>query len=90
MPTSHEEDVLLEIRLAASDIEAAQKRLRLLFAYGREVYRFRPIPLRVLADAAGMSPSGVRTAYDEWDVAAMRNRLVDDGGSWDWTEALFR
>lgn len=38
--------------------------IRRLLAYGREFTRPRPYRLADLADAAGMSISGVRTAYD--------------------------
>jgi hypothetical protein len=38
--------------------------IRRLLAYGREFSRPRPYRLADLADAAGMSISGVRTAYD--------------------------
>jgi hypothetical protein len=40
-----------------------------LIAYGREFTRPRPYRLEDLARAAGMSVSGVRTAYDEDEVA---------------------
>lgn len=43
--------------------------IRRLLAYGREFVRPRPYRLVDLADAAGMSISGVRTAYDADDVA---------------------
>jgi hypothetical protein len=42
--------------------------IRRLLAYGREFVRPRPYRLVDLADAAGMSISGVRTAYDAEDV----------------------
>jgi AraC-like DNA-binding protein len=48
---------------------AAEARMRLLIAYGREFTRPRPYRLEDLARAAGMSISGVRTAYDDDEVA---------------------
>jgi hypothetical protein len=43
--------------------------MRLLIAYGREFTRPRRYRLEDLARAAGMSISGVRTAYDDNEVA---------------------
>ena len=42
--------------------------MRRLLAYGREFTRPRPYRLTDLADAAGMSISGVRTAYDADEI----------------------
>jgi hypothetical protein len=47
----------------------AEARMRLLIAYGREFTRPRPYRLEDLARAAGMSISGIRTAYDENEIA---------------------
>jgi hypothetical protein len=49
-------------------IDAERYRLGLLLAYAREFKGRRPYPLAYLADAAGMTPSGVRTAYRPSDV----------------------
>ena len=43
--------------------------MRLLIAYGREFTRLCPYRLEDLARAAGMSISGIRTAYDEDEIA---------------------
>ena len=43
--------------------------MRLLIAYGREFTRPRPYRLEDLARAAGMSISGIRTAYDQDEIA---------------------
>ena len=43
--------------------------MRVLIAYGREFTRPRPYRLEDLARAAGMSISGVRTAYADDEVA---------------------
>jgi hypothetical protein len=44
------------------------QRIRELLAYGREFVQPRPYTLGDLAAAAGMSISGVRTAYGHHDV----------------------
>ncbi|WP_370424306.1 hypothetical protein AB8O64_36745 (plasmid) [Streptomyces sp. QH1-20] len=49
--------------------EEAEADIRRLIAYGREFTRPRPYKLADLAAAAGMSISGVRTAYDHAEVA---------------------
>lgn len=46
----------------------AEKRMRLLVAYGREFVEPRPYRLDDLAQSAGMSISGTRTTYDEDDI----------------------
>lgn len=68
----HEEDfdpLLGEIGAARNAMLAAEARMRLLVAYGREFTRPRPYRLEDLARAAGMSISGVRTAYDADEIA---------------------
>ena len=68
----HEDDfdpLLGEIGAARNAMLAAEARMRLLIAYGREFTRPRPYRLEDLARAAGMSISGVRTAYDDEEVA---------------------
>jgi hypothetical protein len=50
--------------------------MRLLIAYGREFTRPRPYRLEDLARAAGMSISGIRTAYDEEDEIAEVAKLT--------------
>jgi len=51
--------------------EQAEERIRELLAYGREFVQPRPYTLGDLAAAAGMSISGVRTAYGHRDVDAV-------------------
>ena len=68
----HEDDfdpLLGEIAAARNAMLAAEVRMRLLIAYGREFTRPRPYRLEDLARAAGMSISGVRTAYDDDEIA---------------------
>jgi hypothetical protein len=50
---------------------AAETEIRLLVAYGREFTRPRPYRLADLAEACGMSISGVRTAYDHDEIEAV-------------------
>jgi AraC-like DNA-binding protein len=68
----HEEDydlLLGEIAGARYAMLQAQGRMRLLIAYGREFTRPRPYRLEDLARVAGMSISGIRTAYDQDEIA---------------------
>jgi hypothetical protein len=59
------EDPLLSLVERARDrMLAAERDLRLLLAYAREFAEPRPYRLEDLARAAGMSISGIRTAYD--------------------------
>jgi AraC-like DNA-binding protein len=62
------EDLLADLAAARRDLDSARRRLRLLIAYGREFVEPRPYTLADLARAAGMSISGVRTAYTAEDV----------------------
>ncbi len=77
--------LLGEIAEARRVMLAAEKRLRLLVAYGREFVEPRPYRLEDLAQSAGMSISGVRTAYDDDEVALLarltgrRSRRGEDG-----------
>ena len=52
--------------------ERAEAEIRALVAYGREVVRPRSYTLTSLAEASGMSFSGVRTVYGDADVEAAR------------------
>jgi hypothetical protein len=60
--------------LLAALIDARERRqranrdIRLLLAYAREHVQPRPYRLADLAEAAGMSISGVRTAYTQADI----------------------
>jgi hypothetical protein len=58
-----------EIAAARYAMLQAEARMRLLIAYGREFTRPRPYRLEDLARASGMSISGVRTAYDDDEIA---------------------
>jgi len=48
--------------------QRADRQIRLLLAYAREHVQPRPYRLADLADAAGMSLSGIRTAYTKADI----------------------
>jgi hypothetical protein len=55
--------------------EDARTRLRLLLAYARTVTYPRPYTLATLAEATGMSISGIRTAYTQRDITTVAQRL---------------
>jgi AraC-like DNA-binding protein len=62
-------DALLEaIRAVRQRKEKADRDMRLLLAYAREHVTPRPYRLADLAQAAGLSISGVRTAYSQADI----------------------
>jgi hypothetical protein len=62
-------DALLEaIRAVHQRKERADQDMRLLLAYAREHVSPRPYRLADLAQAAGISISGVRTAYNQADI----------------------
>jgi hypothetical protein len=62
-------DALLDaIRAVRQRKEQADQDMRLLLAYAREHVTPRPYRLADLADAAGMSISGVRIAYTQADI----------------------
>lgn len=62
--------------------EQAEEEIRRLVAYGREFTRPRPYTLAGLAAAAGMSISGVRTAYDHDQVAAVAEAIGRPSRDW--------
>lgn len=77
----HEDDdgerydpVLDEIAGARQAVLEAEHRLRLLLAYAREFVGPRPYTLAELAHFAGMSISGVRTAYSTPEVGEVARR----------------
>ena len=52
--------------------DEADQIIRMLLAYGRELAAPRPYRLADLAQAAGLSISGVRTAYGNADIQRAR------------------
>ena len=68
-PAEHYDDPLLHaLHEARGRKLRAEEDIRTLIAYAREFTRPRPYRLIDLAQAAGMSISGVRTAYAPRDV----------------------
>jgi hypothetical protein len=67
-------DCLLDaLRDAKHRRDQATQDMRVLIAYAREVHRPRPYRLADLAETAGMSVSGVRTAYTPADTDRARS-----------------
>ena len=58
--------------------DEADRDIRLLLAFAREVVTPRPYRLADLAEATGMSISGVRTAYTAADVDLIHALLAAD------------
>ncbi|MGH3982435.1 MAG: hypothetical protein ACRDST_07040 [Pseudonocardiaceae bacterium] len=67
--------LLSEIESARQAMLAAEQRMRLLIAYGREFITPRGYRLEDLAMAAGLSISGVRTSYGEEEIAEVAEIL---------------
>lgn len=68
----HNDDpLLIALTQAKQQRDEADAHIRRLIAYGREFVAPRPYTLDDLAEAAGMSISGIRTAYDHGTVAAV-------------------
>jgi hypothetical protein len=63
-----EDPLLAALADAARRKQRADHDMRLLLAYAREQVRPRPYRLADLAKAAGMSISGIRTAYTKADI----------------------
>ena len=65
---NRDDPLLAALADAAKRKEQANMQIRLLLAYAREHTQPRPYRLADLAHAAGMSVSGVRTAYTKADI----------------------
>ena len=63
-----DDPLLAALADAAQRKQRADRQIRLLLAYAREHVQPRPYRLADLAKAAGMSISGVRTAYTQADT----------------------
>jgi hypothetical protein len=63
-----EDPLLAALAHARERRQRADQQLRLLLAYARELSTPRPYRVADLAKAAGMSVSGVRTAYTQADI----------------------
>ena len=82
--TWHDSDpVLAALRDARDRRDQADKEIRILLAYARELATPRPYRLADLAEATGKSISGIRTAYTTADVDAARRILHDISGAHD-------
>jgi hypothetical protein len=77
--------VLAAIEEARIRRDQANRDIRILLAYARELTRPRPYRLADLASAAGISVSGVRTAYTQQDTEIAHRILcaASDGHSQD-------
>lgn len=67
--------LLAEIANARRQMAEAEQLMRLLVAYGREFVGPRPYKLDDLAHAAGMSISGIRTAYTVDEITETGTRI---------------
>ena len=85
MKTRISDPVLAAIEEARHRRDQADRDIRILLAYARELARPRPYRLIDLAAAAGMSVSGVRTAYAQQDIETAQRVLcaASDGHSHD-------
>jgi hypothetical protein len=72
-----DDPVLAALRAARARRDQADRDIRILLAYARELATPRPYRLADLAEATGKSISGVRTAYTTADVSAARRILHD-------------
>lgn len=67
--------LLSALREARRRRDNAELQIRRLLAYAREFHRPRTYRLTDLADASGLSISGVRTAYDDEEVADVADAI---------------
>jgi hypothetical protein len=75
-PTIRSSDpVLAAIAEARTRRDQADRDIRILLAYARELTSPRPYRLTDLAAAAGMSVSGVRSAYTQQDTETAQRIL---------------
>jgi hypothetical protein len=75
--------VLAALRAARARRDQADRDIRILLAYARELATPRPYRLADLAEASSKSISGVRTAYTTADVDDARRILHDLSGAHD-------
>jgi len=74
----HDDDpVLAALRAARDRRDQADRDIRILLAYARELTTPRPYRLADLAEATGQSISGTRTAYSPADIDTARRILHD-------------
>ncbi|MFF3489528.1 hypothetical protein ACFYXC_40830 [Streptomyces sp. NPDC002701] len=70
-----EDALLLALGNARARREAADREIRHLLAYGREFHGDRPYKLDALAQASGMTPSGIRTAYSSSEIDTVAREI---------------
>ena len=70
-----DDPVLAALRVARECRDQADRDIRILLAYARELATPRPYRLADLAEAAGKSISGVRTGYSPADIDTARRIL---------------
>ena len=73
--------VLAALRAARARRDQADRDIRILLAYARELVTPRPYRLADLAGATGRSISGIRTAYTAADIDAARRIMHDISGA---------
>lgn len=71
-------DLLDELRRLRAIRDAVDTHMRVLVAFGRQFVHPRPYTLRALADAAGISISGIRTYTTARHVEYVRDVLATD------------
>jgi hypothetical protein len=76
-----DDPVLAALRAARDRRDQADRDIRILLAYARELTTPRPYRLADLAEATGKSISGVRTGYTAADVDAARQIVHDLSGA---------
>lgn len=78
-----DDPLLSAIREFVAARDEADETVRALVAYAREMATSRRYRLAEIAEAAGMSISGVRSSYGPADVARAREILaeISEGGS---------
>src|SRR5258707_14563718 len=76
-----DDPVLAALRAARDRRDQADRDIRILLAYARELATPRPYRLADLAEATGKSISGIRTAYTTTDVDDARRILHDISGA---------
>ncbi|MFD3841493.1 hypothetical protein ACFWWC_35335 [Streptomyces sp. NPDC058642] len=70
-----EDPLLIALGNARAAREAADREIRRLLAYGREFHEDRPYKLEPLAQASGLTPSGIRTAYGSSEIGTVARCL---------------
>ena len=87
-PWQASDPVLAAIRDARHRRDQADREIRILLAYARELITPRPYRLADLAAATGMSVSGIRVAYSQEDIDAARRILRAIGTAQDAAQHL--